>query len=152
MAKENFYPLALPAGTVLAGQFIIRRVLGEGGFGITYEAEDHRTGSLVAVKEYFPDSMATRSGSTQVIPFTGERGENFEYGKGCFLQEAETLAQFIGNENIIRVFTYFEENGTAYFVMEFVHGTGFDKYIRERGGRLSYEEAASKLFPVMDAL
>ena len=106
---DNKYPLALPAGTVLAGQYVIQKVLGQGGFGITYEAVDHKNGSKVAVKEFFPDSMATRTNATIVTPFTGERGESYTYGKTCFLDEAKTLAQFIGNQNIVRIHTYFEE-------------------------------------------
>ena len=146
------YPLALPAGAVLAGQYIIEKVLGQGGFGITYEAVDHKTSAKVAVKEFFPDAMATRTGQTTVVPFTGERGESYEYGKSCFLQEAETLAQFIGNENIVRIYSYFEENGTAYFVMEFIEGTSFDEYLKQHGGKVSYEEAVRILTPIMDAL
>ena len=61
------YPLALPEGTVLAGQYIVERVLGQGGFGISYEAKDHKTGERVAVKEFFPDAMATRTDQTTVI-------------------------------------------------------------------------------------
>ncbi|MCR4640940.1 MAG: serine/threonine protein kinase [Lachnospiraceae bacterium] len=146
------YPHALPEGTVLAGQYIVESVLGEGGFGITYEAFDHKTKERVAVKEYFPDTMAARTGGTRVTPYSGARGENFEYGKECFLQEARTLAEFIGNENIVRIFSYFEENGTAYFAMEYVEGTGFDRYIAGHGGKLSFAEICRILFPVMDAL
>ncbi|MCR4643136.1 MAG: protein kinase [Lachnospiraceae bacterium] len=152
MAYEDKYPLALKAGTVLAGQFVIERVLGQGGFGITYAAADHKTGQRVAVKEFFPDSMATRMEKTTVVPFTGERGDSFSYGKDCFLKEAETLAQFIGNENIVRIHSYFEENGTAYFVMDYVEGNSFDVYIRKKGGKISFEDAKSILVPVMDAL
>ncbi len=152
MDNENLYPLALPVGTVLAGQYVIERVLGEGGFGITYQALDHRSGECVAIKEFFPDSMVTRVEKTKVLPFTGERGENFSYGKDCFLQEAQTLAQFIGNEHIIRVYTYFEENNTAYFAMEYVRGKSFDRYIKDQGGKIPYEDAEQKLFPIMDAL
>lgn len=148
---DEKYPLALPAGTVLAGQYIIEKVLGQGGFGITYEARDHKNGDRIAVKEFFPDTMATRNGTT-VMPYTGERGESFTYGKECFLQEAETLAQFIGNENIVRIHSYFEEYGTAYFVMDFVEGTSFDAYIKAHDGRLSFDETAKILLPVMDAL
>jgi serine/threonine protein kinase len=148
---DEKFPLALPKDTVLAGQYVITRVLGQGGFGITYEAIDHKTGEKVAVKEFFPDTMATRT-QTTVTAFSGERGESFAYGKECFLQEAQTLAQFIGNENIVRVHSYFEENGTAYFVMDFVEGTSFDVYLKEHGGRISYEEAEKILLPVMDAL
>ena len=133
------FPMALPEGTVLAGQYIVEKVLGQGGFGITYAASDHKSGNKVAVKEFFPDTMATRQGTT-VLPFTGERGTSFDYGKDRFLDEAQTLAQFIGNENIVRIHTYFEENGTAYFVMDFVEGTSFDVYIREHGGKLDWEE------------
>lgn len=146
------YPLALPEGTVLAGQYIVERVLGQGGFGITYEAKDHKTGERVAVKEFFPDAMATRTDQTTVMPFSGEKGENYVYGRTCFLQEAETLAKFIGNENIVRIHSYFEENGTAYFVMDFIEGTSFDEYLKEKGGKVPYEEAAEILIPVMDAL
>ena len=148
---NNEFPLALTPGTVLAGQYIIEKVLGEGGFGITYKAKDHKSGATVAVKEYFPDSMATREQST-VVPFTGDRGDNYAYGKECFLQEAETLAQFIGNDNIVRIYSYFEENGTAYFVMDYIEGTSFDEYIKQHGGKISFEDAARILMPVMDAL
>ena len=149
---DNKYPLALAAGTVLAGQYIVERVLGQGGFGITYAATDHKTGKRVAVKEFFPDAMATRVDHSTVMPFSGERGESFDYGKKCFLQEAETLAQFIGNENIVRIYSYFEENGTAYFVMEYVEGVGFDAYIKEHGGRVDFEDCCRILVPIMDAL
>lgn len=146
------YPLALPEGTVLAGQYIIEKVLGQGGFGITYEAMDYKTSDKVAVKEFFPDAMATRTGRTTVMPFSGERGESYDYGKTCFLQEAETLAKFIGNENIVRIHSYFEENGTAYFVMDFIEGTSFDEYLKQRGGKIPFEEAVKILIPIMDAL
>ena len=152
MTNERF-PLALPEGTVLAGQYVITGVLGQGGFGITYQAQDHKRNIKVAIKEFFPDSMATRSqGQTTVMPFTGDRGDNFEYGKQCFLQEAETLAQFIGNENIVRIYSYFEEYGTAYFVMDYIEGESLEDYIKEKGGKLSFEEASEILLPVMDAL
>ena len=145
------YPLALSEGSVLAGQYIIEGVLGQGGFGITYVATDYKSGSKVAIKEFFPDTMATRDGTT-VMSFTGERAEGFEYGKNCFLQEAQTLAQFIDIKNIVRIFTYFEENSTAYFVMEYVEGESFDEYIKKRGGKISFDEASKLLIPVMDAL
>ena len=151
MAADEKFPLALPQGTILAGQYVIDHALGQGGFGITYKATDHKTGQKVAVKEFFPETMATRT-QTTVTAFTGERGESFAYGKSCFLQEAETLAEFIGNKNIVKVHSYFEENGTAYFVMDFVEGTSFDQYIKEHGGRISYEDAERILLPVMDAL
>lgn len=146
------YPLALPQGTILAGQYIIEEVLGQGGFGITYRALDHKSGEKVALKEFFPDTLAARTSPTTVSAFSGPKGEDFEYGKSCFLQEAETLARFIGNDNIVRVHSYFEENGTAYFVMDFIDGISFADYIRHYGGKISYEKSLNALIPVMDAL
>ena len=151
-ANREKYPLALAPGSILNGRYIIGRVLGQGGFGITYTAKDHQTGQIMAIKEFFPDSMATRTSHTTVTPLTGEKGENFAYGKNTFLNEAKTMAEFIGNPNIVRVYSYFEENGTGYFVMEYVDGRSFQDILKENFGRVSWEEALKILLPVMDAL
>lgn len=150
-AQTDKYPMALPPGTVLNGRYILGRVLGQGGFGITYVAQDHKTGVLVAVKEYFPDTMAARTDGHSVSAYTGQREENFLYGKECFLNEAKTLAEFIGNPNIVRVHSYFEENNTAYFVMDYVQGTSFQDYLKQHG-RLSWPETKRILEPVIGAL
>ena len=150
-AQTGKFPMALPPGTVLNGRYILGRVLGQGGFGITYIAQDHKTGSLVAVKEYFPDTMAARTDGHSVSAYTGQREENFLYGKECFLNEAKTLAEFIGNPNIVRVHSYFEENNTAYFVMDYVQGTSFQDYLKQHG-RLSWQETKRILEPVIGAL
>lgn len=151
METNEQFPMALPLGSVLSGQYVVEKVLGQGGFGITYRAKDHKTGGCVAVKEFFPDTMATRTNTT-VVPYTGERGEDYAYGKECFIEEAKTLAQFIGNENIVRIYNYFEENGTAYFVMDYVEGISLEEYIKQQGGNLSFEETFRLLSPIMDAL
>ena len=145
------FPLALPPGTILAGQFCIEKVLGQGGFGITYSAADHTSGQRMAIKEYFPDTLAYRE-KTTVVPYPGERAENYEYGKSGFLEEAKTLAEFIGNENIVRIYTYFEENGTAYFAMEYIEGVSFEKYLKDHGGKIPFDDAKRILVPIMDAL
>ena len=146
------YPLALPLGSILYGRYILGRVLGQGGFGITYLAQDFQTKGLVAVKEFFPDTMATRSGRATVMPLSGDQGENFSYGLQCFLEEAQTMAEFIGNPNIARVFCYFEENGTGYFVMEYLDGCSLLDYIKSHNGRLTWDEAMGIALPIMDAL
>ena len=151
MPVNEKFPLALPEGTVLAGQYTIEKVLGQGGFGISYKARDHKNNIDVAIKEFFPDTLAYRE-HTKVISYPGERTENYEYGKQSFLEEAKTLSKFIGCENIVRIYSYFEENQTAYFVMEFIEGVSFDKYISERGGKIDCEDAKRILIPVMDAL
>ena len=150
---QNKYPFALGHGSVLAGQYITGRVLGQGGFGITYLALDNQSGARVAIKEFMPESMAVRAaGTPQITVYTGQRQENFRYGMERFLDEAKVLAKFQDNPNIVGVRSYFEENGTAYFVMEYVEGISFKTYIQNEGGRVPWEEAVRILTPVMDAL
>ena len=151
-ADADAHPLALPCGTVLGGKYILGHVLGQGGFGITYIAQDYQTKERVAVKEFFPDAMAMRTQKHTVSAHSGEQKENFQYGKACFLSEAETLAEFIGNPNIIRVYSYFEENGTAYYVMEYIEGESLQHYVRAHDGKISWEETKKFLFPIMEAL
>lgn len=147
------YPAALPVDTILAGEYIIKNVLGQGGFGITYLAEEYRTNAKVAVKEFFPETMAMRSTpSLEVRTYTDERLDNFRFGMNSFLAEAKVLAQFQGNPHIVGVQKYFEENGTAYFVMEYIEGIDFKTYIKQNGGKLVWEEVWKIMSPVMDAL
>ena len=149
-AQEARYPLALRTGAILNGRYIIGRVLGQGGFGVTYIAQDYQTKQRVAIKEYLPTDMAGRGGNTGAVQlFSGERRENFRYGKELFLQEAKTLSNFIGDAHIVRIHCYFEENGTAYFVMDYVEGLPLDKYMQQHGGRLSVEDAGQLLLPLM---
>lgn len=150
-ARED-HPLALLPGTVLAGRYIVGRVLGQGGFGITYVAKDHQSGERVALKEYFPDTVALRTDGNTVTTFSGEKRDYFDYGKECFLKEAQTLSQFIGNENICRIFSYFEENGTAYFAMEYLEGESLQSYLNKNGGKINYFDTMRIILPVMDAL
>lgn len=148
----RLYPLALSPGTILYGRYIIGRVLGQGGFGITYLAQDYQSKQFVAIKEFFPDSMAIRKNGSAVLPYTGERGEHFAYGKSTFLNEAQTMSRFNGNPHIAGVQLYFEENGTAYFVMEYVDGISFKQYLKSCGGQIFWEDAIAILMPVLDAL
>jgi len=147
------YPIALRPGSILNGKYIIGRVLGQGGFGITYLAWDDTLKIKAAVKEFLPESMANRApGALNVTVFSGSQGEQFRYGMDSFLEEARVLAKFIGHPNIVGVRSYFQENGTAYLVMEYVEGTSFKQYIADQGGRVSWEEALRVLRPVMEAL
>lgn len=151
-SEAEKYPIALPCGSVLNGRYLIGRVLGQGGFGITYKAQDWKTKQVVALKEYMPDTLANRTDGTMVSAYSEKRMESFEYGKKCFLDEARTLAEFIGNPNIVRVHSYFEENGTAYFVMDYIEGQSFQEYIEQRGGRVSWQEAERIMLPAIEAL
>ena len=152
-SDEGKYPIALRAGSILNGRYIVGRVLGQGGFGITYLAQDYQTKGLVAIKEYLPTEFAGRTTGTYAVQvYSGDRRENFEYGKEQFLAEAKTLAEFIGNDHIVRIYSYFEEYGTAYLAMEYIDGESLDKYMSHHGGRLSVERANELLIPVMEAL
>ena len=146
------YPLALPEGSVLSGRYIIGRVLGQGGFGITYVAQDWRTKQLVAIKEYFPDAAATRTGSITVTTFSGERGALFQYGKDRFGDEAKAISRFINHPNIVTIYSFFEENNTAYYAMEYIQGENLLNYLNRRGGKTSFGDARRILYPIMDAL
>ena len=152
LRNADKYPHALPCGSVLNGKYIVGRVLGQGGFGITYTGQQYDTKQLVAIKEYYPGAIATRDASRSVIPFSKDKSGDYEYGKKQFQNEAKTLAAFIGSPNIVRVYSCFEENGTTYFVMEYVRGKSLRQYVADRGGRISWEETWELLMPVLDAL
>jgi serine/threonine protein kinase len=143
----------LPKGTELHNRYIIANVLGHGGFGITYAAHDKVLNVMVAVKEYLPRQLATRAeGGTKVSIFTGEARQQYDYGLRKFLEEAQSVARFANHPNVVSARDYFEANGTAYMVMEYVEGVTLKEYLGKKGGRISYEEAKGIMMPVMDAL
>ena len=150
----NNYPTALKEDCILHGRYIIKDVLGQGGFGITYKALDYSTNKTVAIKEYYPSAIVTRTNSLSVMPQSEQNIQDFEYGKEQFLEEAKTLAEFIGNPSVVKVFSFFEEQGTgtAYFVMEYLEGISLSRYLKNKGGRISWQEAWNLLNPIADAL
>ncbi len=146
-------PLFLTPRTVLEGKYLIGRVLGQGGFGITYLAWDQNLNIKVAIKEYFPQDLASRAaGHSQVSAYTGTKSGQYEYGMDKFLQEARTLAQFEGHPNIVSVRDFFKSNGTAYFVMNFIEGLTVKDYLESMGGKLPVDQAEGIIMPVLDAL
>ncbi len=146
-------PAHLPLGTILDNKYLVGRALGQGGFGITYLAWDRNLKLKLAIKEYFPQDLATRSaGQTEISPYTGSTGEQYLYGIDKFLQEARTLARFEGHPNIVSVRDFFKANGTAYFVMSYVEGVTLKAYLAESGGRMPFKEAKAVIMAVLDAL
>lgn len=136
-------PLALDEGTLLNDQFRVGRVLGVGGFAITYLAFDEVLEMVVAVKEFLPSNIAVRkTGSHTVQPrSSGGEADDFAFGLRRFLQEARTLAKFEDHPNIVRVRTFFRENGTGYLVMNFYEGRTLSEYLAARNGFLPEDEA-----------
>ena len=145
------YPVALRAGTILNNRYIVGRVLGQGGFGITYLAWDEKLAARVAVKEYMPNDISARVGTTVSVAMES-RAEDFTYGEERFQEEARILAKFMGQPNIAGVTDYFDENGTSYFVMDYIEGISFKTYIEGAGGKVSVEEALDVMIPVLRAL
>ncbi|GMR18215.1 MAG: hypothetical protein BMS9Abin33_0621 [Gammaproteobacteria bacterium] len=141
---------ALPTDYQL-GEYKINFVLGIGGFGITYLAMDVKLSSLVAIKEYFPQSFAFRDRQSTIIPSNGAAAENYRWGLEQFLKEARALAKFKHN-NIVRVLRFFEANGTAYMVMEYEQGESMESYLRKRGGFLDEKSLSSIFIPVLSGL
>ena len=122
---------ALAAKSRLQGYEIVR-VLGEGGFGITYLAFDHQLDGAVALKEYFYALHATRAASGAVVLGSSSSAGAFQWGRDRFLNEARVLAQ-LDHPNIVRVHRYFEENNTAYIVMEYVEGESLADFLKKHG-------------------
>lgn len=143
----------LPPRTILNGQYLLGKVLGQGGFGVTYIAYDLNLETKVAIKEFMPEGLVTRTlGVSTVTVYTNEKKVNFEYGMEKFLEEAKMMAKFNEVKSIVSVRNFFKENGTAYFVMDFVEGTNLAKYVQDRGGKLPLEEALKFINDVIDAL
>ena len=150
--KEEQPYLALPLGTVLGGRYVTGKVLGIGGFGITYLGYDLTLDIRVAVKEYMPSALATRNADRYQVTLTGKSDADYRYGMKRFLDEAKILARLQDTPNIVSVQNYFQENGTAYFVMEYVDGMNLKTFLSGQGGRISWHRALEILLPVMKAL
>lgn len=144
--------LYLYHGTVLKDKYIIGRILGYGGFGVTYLAWDTVLQMKVAIKEYLPSQFATRStGRTQVDIFSGEKSVQFHKGLEKFVDEAKRLALFRSEPGIVNVFDSFKENSTAYLVMEYLEGETLASRL-ERDGVIGADEAVQMLLPLMESL
>jgi serine/threonine protein kinase len=120
----------LPRGYGLQ-EYRIEKLLGIGGFGLTYLARDQNLNLQVALKEYLPGEIASRGADQTIAPSSKETEESFSWGKRRFLDESRTLASF-RHPNIVRVMRFFEANGSAYMVMEFVEGAPLSDWIKTR--------------------
>lgn len=140
----------LEPGTVLDAYRIVR-VVGAGGFGVTYEAEDLNLGTTIAIKEYFPGDFATRTRDSQVRPSADRHSQTFEWGRVSFLEEARTLARF-RHPSIVQIYRIFEANSTAYMVMAYERGASFERWLRDLGRPPSQAELDVLLAPLLDAL
>lgn len=144
--------LALPLGTLLNGRYMLGKVLGTGGFGITYLGYDLTLDIKVAIKEYMPSSIATRNADRYNVTLTGRAEDDYQLGMERFLEEAKILAKLQNTPHIVSVQNYFRENNTAYFVMEYIDGMSLKDYLADQGDKIPYAQAFAILGPIMEAL
>lgn len=130
-------PIHLAPGTTLMNnRYIIGQAVGAGGFGIVYSAWDSTLETVVAVKEFFVSRLVTRAEGLKNLIVTKKSAEEFNYRKERFLAEARNMAKFGSHRSIPNVFDFFEENNTAYIVMELLHGVALNDYLHQVGGAL----------------
>ena len=148
-AEEKIH---MEPGTLLHNRYIVGKVLGYGGFGVTYIGWDGKLEQKVAIKEYLPGEFSTRMpGQSTITIFSGDKSEQFRDGLKKFVDEAKRLAKFKNEPGIVKIFDSFEENSTAYIVMEFLDGETLKSYL-EREGTMPEDEAIKMLMPVMQSL
>ena len=152
---EDMSERALKPGTIINERYEIKRVIGEGGFGITYLAHDMENESDVALKEYFPIQSAFRDSQTGEVKNSNDEKEreesDFDRGRKYFLKEAAILQEYRHLEGIVRVWDCFLDNNTAYIVMEYIDGITMKQYLSIHGG-FGYDELMELLSPVMKSL
>lgn len=137
--------------------YVIESVLGKGGFGITYKVYsivNNNDGNCIknyfAIKEFFVDDWCVRDAQTGQIEAANPTRDKFELGKRDFLSEAKRLS-YVSHPNIVKVYDVFEENNTAYYVMEYIDGCNLDTYLNSKGA-LSSAQALALMRPVLDAV
>ena len=138
----------------LHDRYRIRKILGEGGFGITYLAEDEDLGQSVVIKEYFPRDIAGRDPESQDIVLPKEKNDRkrFRKGKKDFLLEARRMSWLFDVPAVVKILDWFEEHETAYLAMEYVRGISLDRFLQRRDVPFSFGEAWELLKPAAEAL
>ena len=146
----NGKPMHLPAGFVVHGAhpYVIGAALGQGGFGITYIALDMVTGNRVAIKEFFPTFCSGRSAGSSVTPYDSQE-QTFEKGRVRFLEEARVLKSLSDLKNIVNVLDLFQENNSAYLVMEYLDGRSLKEHVI-KNGKFPAQEFLRQIRPLME--
>lgn len=146
-------PHHLAPGSMVMQRYRVGRVLGEGGFGITYIGLDTVLNLKVAIKEFYMAGYVNRNNeaSSTVFATLGEHRDLFNRNKEKFLSEARVLARFYEEPGIVGVRDFCEENGTAYIIMDFLDGKNLKEYLKDNGN-LAPAQAVALLMPVMRSL
>ena len=147
---EQSYHIA--PGSILQQRYIVGRVLGFGGFGITYVGWDYIMGRKVAIKEYLPSEFATRMPTQlKVTVYNGDPEEQFREGLLKTLDEAKRLAKFESVPGVVQIYDCFEANGTSYIVMEFLEGITLKEYL-ETHGQMTVDQAVKVILQITSAM
>ncbi|MCI8491295.1 MAG: protein kinase [Lachnospiraceae bacterium] len=140
--EEKPNPLRLPEMFLLENRYLIGRVLGCGGFGITYKSFDVLNQSCCAIKEFVPRGIVTREEHEMELHVTSNSNiEDFEHGKKRFMDEAEVLKKLTDVPEVVQITDYFTQNNTAYFVMEYLEGATLKQLMATFGGKIPLSEA-----------
>lgn len=139
--------------TVLENKYMLGRVLGVGGFGITYIGWDLNLQTYIAIKEYFPESLAGRdvNENQTVVPNETSR-EVYDKGLRRYVEEAQNISKFYQLQGIVSVKDFFYANGTAYIVMEYINGVNLKDYLKNYGGKLDEATVLALMKPVFESL
>ena len=140
---------ALLPGARVAG-YVIRKKLGQGGFGIAYEGFNEDLGHRAAIKEYFPDGLVSRNGTT-VVPRPGKASDNYHQFLDRFIAEARTLNK-LDHPGIVKVRHLERANETAYLVMDFIEGTSLASWLERNASSIDDRRLRGVIEPIMDAL
>lgn len=153
-SKNKQFAGVLPVFTLLNNRYLVGRVLGKGGFGVTYIAKDIISNNICAIKEYMPSEYSTRSGGTQnIVPFSDDKARFvFTHGREKFVEEAKTLLKLRNNPIVVDILDYFTQNNTAYLVMEYLDGQDLRKMARSSGGKLDPEFAKMVFVTIASSL
>ena len=141
-----------PGICIDGGKYRIEKVLGDGGFGITYLGYDERLGRKVAIKEFYLKGCCYRRSGILMVYACDEKKAVFEKAKAQFVKEGRVLALLGEQAGVVNVYTFAEENNTAYLVMEYVEGQSLDEYVKAGGGKLSVSRTLAIMKPVIHAM
>ena len=149
---EYIHSINLRPGTVVGKKYIIGQLLGSGGFGNTYLAFDTEFDVKVAIKEFYPKGILARADDRKTLISVESEKANYKYGLNKFLDEAKLLQKFIALPSVVSIFDTFEENGTAYLVMEYLSGMTLEQKLSGSKYPLSEEETINIITPVLQTL
>jgi len=142
--------------TLLHKRYMVERVIGEGGFGISYLGTDISQQLKVAIKEYYPSGFAMRnsSESLSIQTYNNDKSKSkfFKDGQKRFIEEAQRLARFYHLPGIVSVKDFFNENATSYIVMEYVEGASLRAVLANMGGRMSEADVLRVMKPVISSM